>query len=82
MRNYFGFTCETIKKQFFLKKRKNPIVILDKFGRIRLMLDNAKVIEGNKKLKNEIDSMIRQLMDKSNEELAPQGTYFRRYENS
>ncbi|MGZ5490445.1 MAG: hydantoinase/oxoprolinase family protein, partial [Nitrososphaeraceae archaeon] len=72
MRNYFGFTCETIKKQFFLKKRKNPIVILDKFGRIRLMLDNAKVIEGNKKLKNEIDSMIRQLMDKSNEELAPQ----------
>ncbi|MGZ5547441.1 MAG: hydantoinase/oxoprolinase family protein, partial [Nitrososphaeraceae archaeon] len=72
MRNYFGFTCETIKKQFFLKKRKNPIVILDKFGRIRLMLDNAKVIEGNKKLKDEIDSMIRQLMDKSNEELAPQ----------
>ena len=72
MRNYFGFTCETIKKQFFLKKRKNPIVILDKFGRIRLMLDNAKVIEGNKKLKNEIDIMIRQLMDKSNEELAPQ----------
>jgi N-methylhydantoinase A len=72
MRNYYGFTCETIKKQFFLKKRKNPIVILDKFGRIRLMLDNAKIIEGNKKLKNEIGSMIRQLMDKSNEELAPQ----------
>jgi N-methylhydantoinase A/oxoprolinase/acetone carboxylase beta subunit len=72
MRNYFGFTCETIKKQFFLKKRKNPIVILDKFGRIRLMLDNAKVIEGNKKIKNELDSLIYQLIEKSNEELAPQ----------
>ena len=72
MKNYFGFTCETIKKQFFSKKRKNPIVILDKFGRIRLMLDNAKIISGNKKLKNEIDTMIHQLMDKTNEELAPQ----------
>jgi len=72
MKNYFGFTCETIKKHFFVKKRKNPIVILDKFGRIRLMLDNAKIISGNKKLKNEIDTMVHQLMDKSNEELAPQ----------
>jgi N-methylhydantoinase A/oxoprolinase/acetone carboxylase beta subunit len=72
MKNYFGFTCETIKKHFFVQKRKNPIVILDKFGRIRLMLDNAKIISGNKKLKNEIDTMVHQLMDKSNEELAPQ----------
>src|ERR671912_811469 len=72
MKNYFGFTCETIKKQFFVKKRKNPIVILDKFGRIRLMLENAKIISGNKKIKNEIDTMIYQLMNKSNEELAPQ----------
>lgn len=72
MKNYFGFTCETIKKHFFVKKRKNPIVILDKFGRIRLMLDNAKIINGNKKIKNEIDAMIHQLTDKSNDELAPQ----------
>ncbi|HEX5981038.1 MAG TPA: hydantoinase/oxoprolinase family protein [Nitrososphaeraceae archaeon] len=72
MKNYFGFTCETIKKQFFVKKRKNPIVILDKFGRIRLMLENAKIVSGNKKIKNEIDTMIYQLMNKSNEELAPQ----------
>jgi N-methylhydantoinase A/oxoprolinase/acetone carboxylase beta subunit len=72
MKNYFGFTCETIKKHFFVKKRKNPIVILDKFGRIRLMLDNAKIVSGNKKIKNELDTMIHQLMAKSNEELAPQ----------
>src|SRR5687767_1757653 len=58
MRNYYGFTCETIKKQFLIKKRKYPIVILDKFGRIRLMLDNAKIIKGNKNLKNEIDALI------------------------
>ncbi len=36
------------------------------------MLDNAKVIEGNKKIKNELDSLIYQLIEKSNEELAPQ----------
>ena len=72
MKNYFGFTCETIKKQLFVKKRKTPIVILDKFGRIRLMLDNAKVIEGNKKIKNELNSLIYQMMKKSNEDLAPQ----------
>jgi len=72
MRNYYGFTCETIKKQFIIKKRKYPIVILDKFGRIRLMLDNAKIIKGNKNLKNEIDTLILKLNNKSNDDLAPQ----------
>jgi hypothetical protein len=36
------------------------------------MLDNAKIVSGNKKIKNELDTMIHQLMAKSNEELAPQ----------
>ncbi|HET9805301.1 MAG TPA: hydantoinase/oxoprolinase family protein [Nitrososphaeraceae archaeon] len=72
MRNYYGFTCETIKKQFLIKKRKYPIVILDKFGRIRLMLDNAKIIKGNKNLKNEIDTLIFKSNNKSSEDLAPQ----------
>ncbi|MDF2737396.1 MAG: hydantoinase/oxoprolinase [Nitrososphaeraceae archaeon] len=72
MKNYYGFTCETIKKQFLIKKRKYPIVILDKFGRIRLMLDNAKIIKGNKNLKNEIDALIFQTNNKSNDDLAPQ----------
>ena len=31
-----------------------------------------RLSSGNKKLKNEIDSLIYQLMEKSNEELAPQ----------
>jgi N-methylhydantoinase A len=72
MRNYYGFTCETIKKQFLIKKRKYPIVILDKFGRIRLMLDNAKIIKGNKNLKNEIDTLIFKFNNKSKDDLAPQ----------
>ncbi len=72
MRNYYGFTCETIKKQLLIKKRKYPIVILDKFGRIRLMLDNAKIIKGNKNLKNEIDTLIFKLNNKSKDDLAPQ----------
>ena len=72
MKNYYGFTCETIKKQFLVKKRKYPIVILDKFGRIRLMLDNAKIIKGHKNLGNEIDTLIFKLNNKSKEDLAPQ----------
>ena len=72
MKNYYGFTCETIKKQFLIKKRKNPIIILDKFGRIRLKLDNAKIIKGNKNLKNEIDTLIFNSNNKSNQDLAPQ----------
>jgi N-methylhydantoinase A len=72
MKNYYGFTCETIKKQFIVKKKKNPIVILDKFGRIRLMLDNAKIIKGNKNLKNEIETLIFKLNNKTKEDLAPQ----------
>jgi N-methylhydantoinase A len=72
MKNYYGFTCATIKKQFLVKKKKNPIIILDKFGRIRLMLDNAKIIKGNKNLKNEIETLIFKLNNKSKEDLAPQ----------
>ncbi|MGE0243337.1 MAG: hydantoinase/oxoprolinase family protein [Nitrososphaeraceae archaeon] len=72
MRNYYGYTCEAIKKQILLKKRKYPVVILDKFGRIRLMLDNAKIIKGNKNLKKEIDTLIFKANNISNEDLAPQ----------
>jgi N-methylhydantoinase A len=72
MKNYYGFTCETIKKQFLIKKTKNPIIILDKFGRIRLKLDNAKIIKGNKNLKNEINTLIFNSNNKSNQDLAPQ----------
>ncbi|HJT83038.1 MAG TPA: hydantoinase/oxoprolinase family protein [Nitrososphaeraceae archaeon] len=72
MRNYYGYTCEAIKKQILLKKRKYPVVILDKFGRIRLMLDNAKIIKGNKNLKKEIDTLIFKANNSSKEDLAPQ----------
>jgi hypothetical protein len=72
MRNYYGYTCEAIKKQILLKKRKYPVVILDKFGRIRLMLDNAKIIKGNKNLKKELDTLIFKANNSSNQDLAPQ----------
>jgi hypothetical protein len=51
MKNYYGFTCEIIKKNFFVKVRRTPIVILDKLGRIRLMLENAEIINGTRDLK-------------------------------
>ena len=36
------------------------------------MLDNAKIIKGHKNLRNEIDTLIFKLNNKSKEDLAPQ----------
>lgn len=36
------------------------------------MLDNAKIIKGNKNLKNEIETLIFKLNNKTKEDLAPQ----------
>lgn len=72
MKNYYGFTCEIIKKNFFVKVRKTPIVILDKLGRIRLMLENAEIINGTRDLKTNIESLVYKFSNKNKDDLAPQ----------
>ena len=72
MKNYYGFTCEIIKKNFFVKVRRTPIVILDKLGRIRLMLENAEIINGTRDLKTNIESLVYEFSNKNKDDLAPQ----------
>ncbi|MGB9168052.1 MAG: hydantoinase/oxoprolinase family protein [Nitrososphaeraceae archaeon] len=72
MKNYYGFTCEIIKKNFFVKVRRTPIVILDKLGRIRLMLENAEIINGTRDLKSNIESLVYKFSNKNKDDLAPQ----------
>ncbi|MGD1835105.1 MAG: hydantoinase/oxoprolinase family protein [Nitrososphaeraceae archaeon] len=70
MKNYYGFSCEIIKKKIFKKTIETPIVILDKFGRIRLMIENAHIIQGTREIKSNIENIIMNLKDKN--DLAPQ----------
>jgi hypothetical protein len=72
MKNYYGFTCEIIKKNFFVKDKKTPIVVLDKYGKIRVMLENAYLINGTTDLKNKIESLIYDFRNKNKKDLAPQ----------
>lgn len=71
MENYFGFTCEIVKKHFFIKEKKTPVIVIDKFGKIRLMLENAYVIYGQTALNN-IESLIYEIKNETKKDLAPQ----------
>ena len=46
MQNYHVFACEVNKKKLFLKSKKRPILVFDKYGRVRLSVDNAAVYNG------------------------------------
>jgi hypothetical protein len=46
MQNYHVFACEINKKKLFLRSKKRPILIFDKYGRVRLSVDNATVLNG------------------------------------
>jgi hypothetical protein len=35
------------KKKLFLKSKRQPVLVLDKYGRVRLSLDNATIINGS-----------------------------------
>jgi hypothetical protein len=47
MKNYHIFACEMNKKKLFLKSKRQPVLVLDKYGRVRLSLDNATIINGS-----------------------------------
>lgn len=47
MKNYHIFACEMSKKKLFLKSKRQPVLVLDKFGRVRLSIDNAAIFNGS-----------------------------------
>ncbi|HZE78350.1 MAG TPA: hydantoinase/oxoprolinase family protein [Nitrososphaeraceae archaeon] len=76
MKKYYIFGCEIEKKNWFFKSRKKKsVVVLDKYGRTRLSIDNALVINGSPEMvSRKIDDLLNgfdQKISKS-QDLAPQ----------
>ncbi len=67
--HYFVFTGHISEKKFFSKKNKHHILILDRFGRQKLSIKNAKMFQGGKiSILEELDDFL----ESRNNEIAPQ----------
>jgi hypothetical protein len=72
MKNYHIFACEISKKKLFLKSKKQPVLVLDKYGRVRLSVDNAAIFNGSPEtVADSVDRILRSHRD-SGKDLAPQ----------
>src|ERR671924_1256593 len=70
--NYHIFACEMNKKMLFLKSKKQPVLVLDKYGRVRLSVENATIFTGSpQQVADRVDSFLKQHRNGGNE-LAPQ----------
>lgn len=47
--NYYVFSNSYVQKKLLFKTKKQSILVLDKFGRVRLSLDSGKLINGHSK---------------------------------
>ena len=67
MKDYYIFACEIHKKKLFLKSKKQPVLVLDKYGHVKVSIENADIYSGNpREMKQKIESLI------NDHELAPQ----------
>jgi N-methylhydantoinase A len=72
MNNYHVFACEMETKKWFLRSKKQSLLILDKYGRIKLSVDNAAIFSGRKEeVAEKIESVLFKSNDK-NHDLSPQ----------
>lgn len=72
MKNYHIFACELSKKKLFLKSKRQPVLVLDKYGRVRLSVDNAAIFNGTPdKVAAEIEVLLKKHASDGND-LAPQ----------
>jgi N-methylhydantoinase A len=72
MKNYHIFACEMSKKKLFLKSKKQPVLVLDKYGRVRLSVDNAAIFNGSpEQVASEIEAVLKKHAADGND-LAPQ----------
>ena len=70
--NYHIFACQVNKKTLFLKSKKQPVLVLDKYGRVRLSVENAAIFTGSpEQVADSIDSKLKQHYA-SGKDLAPQ----------
>jgi N-methylhydantoinase A len=67
MKDYYIFACEIHKKKLFLKSKKQPVLVLDKYGHVKVSIENADIYSGNpREMKQKVQSLI------NDHELAPQ----------
>ena len=72
MKDYYIFACEIHKKKLFLKSRKQPVLVLDKYGHVRISIENADIYSGSpQEMKEKIHSLMTE-HGLSKDELAPQ----------
>lgn len=72
MKDYYIFACEIHKKKLFLKSKKQPVLVLDKYGHVKISIENADVFSGSpRKMKEKIQALIDDHA-LSKDELAPQ----------
>ena len=72
MKDYYIFACEIHKKKLFLKSKKQPVLVLDKYGHVKISVENADIYSGSPlELKEKIQSLIGG-HGLSKDELAPQ----------
>jgi N-methylhydantoinase A/oxoprolinase/acetone carboxylase beta subunit len=70
--NYHIFACEMNKKMLFLKSKKQQVLVLDKYGRVRLSVENASIFTGSpEQVAVRIKSLLKQHA-RSGKDLAPQ----------
>jgi N-methylhydantoinase A/oxoprolinase/acetone carboxylase beta subunit len=72
MKDYYIFACEIHKKKLFLKSKKQPVLVLDKYGHVRISIENADIYSGSpQEMKEKIHSLMNE-HGLSKDELAPQ----------
>jgi N-methylhydantoinase A/oxoprolinase/acetone carboxylase beta subunit len=64
-KSYFIFRSRVIEKRFFSKKVKDTIIALDRYGRVRLSIENGRMIDDN------VLEEVKRYLDIKND-LAPQ----------
>jgi N-methylhydantoinase A len=72
MNNHHVFACEIETKKLFLKAKKQSLLVLDKYGRVKLSVDNAAIFSGKKE---EVAEKIKSILFESNDrnhDLSPQ----------
>ena len=67
--HYFVFTGHVSEKKLFSKKNRHPVLVLDRFGRQKLSISNAKIFQGGKiSILEELDDFL----ESRNNDIAPQ----------
>ena len=67
--HYFIFTSNIVQKKLFTKKIKTNVIILDRFGRLKLSIKNGKIFEGEE---TETKENIKQFLKSRHNDIAPQ----------